>query len=195
MREENFEWGIAIRRLMFFTLWVGLVPLVYAAETRFESIVDSQGHRLDDPRYDLIRALNEQEEQGIGLFRAGEYQAAYEVLSEPARHGLKRAQHSLALMHIQGQSVDKNPLIGIALLGLAAESGDRKLSRDYKAAIKTLPEKYQKLVHAQTDYYIQRYGMQAQGISCRKVRRTDSNMKVLKCLKQPGVYEDHAWAP
>jgi TPR repeat protein len=180
---------------MFFTLWVGLVPLVYAAETQFESIVDSQGHRLDDPRYDLIRALNEQEERGIGLFRAGEYEVAYEVLSEPARHGLKRAQHSIALMHIAGQSVEKNVLIGIALLGLAAESGDRKLKKEYNAAVKTLQKKYQTLVRAQTDYYIQRYGMQVQGVACRKVKRTDSNLKVMKCLKQPGEYEDHPWAP
>jgi len=180
---------------IYILLCAGLASQTHAEESHFEGMLDAQGHRLDDPRYDLIRTLNEQEERGIGLFRAGDYSAAYELLSEPARNGLKRAQHSIALMHLKGQSVDKNPLIGIALLGLAAESGDRKLEREYKAAIKTLPEKYQKLVRAQTEYYVQRYGMQAQGISCRKVKKTDSNLKAMKCVKQPGVYEDHAWAP
>jgi hypothetical protein len=176
-------------------LWAEVLPPAYAQVSASHEILDAQGHKLNDPRYELIRVLNDQEQRGLRLFRAGDYAAAYELLSEPARHGLKRAQHSIALMHIEGQSVDKNPLIGIALIGLAAESGDKKLEREYRKAIKTLPEKYRKLVRAQTDYYVQRYGMKAQGISCGKVKRTDSNMKVMKCVKQPGVFEDHAWAP
>jgi hypothetical protein len=184
------------------TLGVALVMLcaqvlspAYAQVSASHEILDAQGHKLNDPRYELIRVLNDQEEHGLRLFRAGDYAAAYEVLSEPARHGLKRAQHSIALMHIEGQSLDKNPLIGIALIGLAAESGDRKLEREYREAIKTLPKKYRELVLAQTDCYVQRYGMKAQGIPFRKVKRTDSDMKVMKCVKEPGEFEDHAWVP
>ena len=181
--------------LAFLLLSSVLGTNVHGAETQFESTLDEQGHRLDDPRYDLIRKWHDQEEQGLKLHRQGQYADAYALLSDPARHGFKRAQHGIALMHIAGQSVEKNALVGIALLGLSAESGDRKLEKEYAAAVKSLPEKYQQLVRDQTQYYIQRYGTKAQGVACGKVKRTDSNLKVMKCVKQPGQYEDYAWAP
>ena len=156
---------------------------------------DPHGFDRLDPRYILVIEMHDREDRGVRLYRAGKYKAAYELLAEPARHGLKHAQHSIALMHIQGQSVEKNVLIGIALLGLAAESGDRKLQKEYAAAVKSLPQKFQQPVCDQTQFYVQRYGMEVQCVACRKVKRTDSNFKEMECLKQPGVYEDHAWAP
>ena len=83
----------------------------------------------------------------------------------------------------------------MALLGLAAELGDRKLKRDYEKGIKALPKKFQRLVRDQTDYYIARYGMKAQGISCRNMKRPGSYMKDTRCVKQPGQYEVWDWAP
>ena len=82
-------------------------PLAFAAETYFEELLDAQGHRLDDPEYDLIRKLYEDEARGISQYRAEKFEKAYATLSEPARHGFKRAQHTLALMHIEGQAVEK----------------------------------------------------------------------------------------
>ena len=116
-------------------------------------------------------------------------------MAEAARHGLKRAQHSLALMHINGLSVTKNVLIGVALFGLAAESGERKLQREYEKAVKALPKKYHNLVREQTDYYIARYGMAVQGVHCSLVKRVGSNLKSMLCLKQPGQYDVWDWAP
>jgi hypothetical protein len=164
-------------------------------ETNSEILLDSQGHRFDDERYDAIRELHNQEQRGIAKYRAGEYKEAYSLLSESARKGLKRSQHTLALMHIAGQAVAKNILVGVALLGLAAESGDRQLKKEYAKAIKAIPNKYQKLVREQTQYYIARYGMDAQGIVCTRVKRTDSNFKILKCYKQLGDFKDLAWQP
>ena len=117
------------------------------------------------------------------------------MLSDTARQGFKPSQHTLALMHINGQSVEQNVLVGIALLGLAAESGDRKLKKEYSGALKKIPKKYQSLVEEQTNYYIQRYGTKVQGVACSKVKRADSNMKMMQCIKQPGKYEDFAWTP
>ena len=185
----------SISTLILLILFSGVVSPLHGAEIPFEFTVDEQGHRLDDSRYDLIRKMSDQEKRGLRRHRQGEYADAYALLSDPARHGFKGAQHSLALMHIAGQSVDKNVLVGIALLGLAAESGDRKLEKEYAAAVKSMPEKYQQLVRDQTQYYIQRYGMEAQGVSCNKVKMPDSNLKVMRCLKQPGTYEEYAWAP
>ncbi len=185
----------SISILILLILFSGVVSPLQGAEIPFEFTVDEQGHRLDDSRYDLIRKMRDQETRGLRRHQQGEYEDAYALLSDPARHGFKGAQHCIALMHIAGQSVEKNVLVGIALLGLAAESGDRKLEQEYVAAVKSIPEKYQQLVRDQTQYYIQRYGMNAQGVSCNKVKRTASNLKVMMCLKQPGTYEDYAWEP
>ncbi len=177
--------------LVFSCLCMGL----HAGTTQFETLVDNHGYPVNDPSYADIRAWLDQEERGLSLFRAKNYERAYPLLAEAARHGLKRAQHSLALMHINGHSVTKNVLIGVALLGLAAESGERKLQREYEKAVNSLPKKFRKPVRDQTDYYIARYGMAVQGVNCSLVKQAGSNLKRMLCLKQPGQYKVWDWAP
>jgi hypothetical protein len=160
-----------------------------------ETLLDAQGRPLDDPRYDKIRTLDEAQELGISQYRAGKFELAYKTLSEPARHGYKRAQHSLALMHLSGEFVDKNILIGTALMGLAAEGGDKRLDKEYQKLLKAIPEKYRTLVAEQTDYYIARYGAQAQGVVCDRIRLPGSNRTSFQCSKQLGTYEEYAWVP
>ncbi len=174
----------------------GLVTTTQAAIESIETnVLDSKGRPKDDPRYMEIRVLEEKEQRGVSLYRSGKHEKAYEVLSEPARLGLKRAQHSIALMHIQGQSVQKNLLIGTALFGLAVESGDRKLLQEHAKLLKLIPEKFISLVHKQTEYYIERYGMEAQGIVCTKEKPIGSHLPVMECRKQPGTYKEYPWAP
>ena len=182
-------------RVMVFLVPAFLSMILQAGTTAFEQLIDDHGYPIDDPSYADIRVWLGQEERGLSLFRAKKYEAAYPLLAEAARHGFKRAQHSLALMHINGNSVEKNVLIGIALLGLAAESGERKLKREYEKAVKSLPNKFHKPVRDQTDYYIARYGMAVQGIGCSLVKKVGSNLKHMVCLKQPGQYEVWDWAP
>ena len=169
-------------------------PITFAQEFN-DDLLDAQGYPLADPEYEDIRKWFEEERLGLSLYRSKDYGKAYAHLAEAARHGFKRAQHNIAIMHINGEGVEKNPLIGVALLGLAAESGDRKLKKEYEKGVKALPKKFQKLVRDQTDYYIARYGMSAQGVSCRREKRPGSNMKYMRCVKEPGQYEVWDWAP
>ena len=160
-----------------------------------DALLDYQGYPMDDPLYEDIRTWFEEEEKGLSLYRSKAYEDAYPHLAEAARHGFKRAQLNLALMHLNGHGVEKNPLIGVALLGLAAESGERSVKKDYKNALKMLPKKYQPLVEQQADYYIARYGMKVQGVSCRRVKKPGSNLKEMRCVKEPGEYQTWDWAP
>lgn len=177
-------------------LFTATLASVSSAEiSTFESLIDSQGYPLDDPLYEEIRGWVEQEHRGLNLFRSKEYETAYPLLAGVAKHGFKRAQHSLAVMHANGYGVDKNVLVGVALLGLAAESGDPKLEREYKKGLKAIPEKYRELVGEQVKFYVARYGMETQGISCERIERTGSNLKQLLCLKRPGDYQTFDWAP
>ena len=148
-----------------------------------------------DPRYQEIKALFEAEQRGIDLYRAGGFEKAHAELSEPAAKGLKTAQQLMGLMYLRGEGVEKNPLKGVALLGLAAESGDRALKRQYSLALKNVPDQYQDVVRQQVAFYIARYGMAAQGITCKRTRKPQSHFMAMDCDKAPGDYEDHPWAP
>ena len=181
--------------LLIIAMQIVPVTAIRAAETVEDHFLDARGRPLNDSIYDGIRQLEERELRGIELYRAEKYEPAYETLAEPARHGLKNAQHSIALMHLMGQGIKKNLLVGTALFGLAAESGDRKLKREHKNLMKAIPKKYKSVVQAQTDYYIQRYGMAAQGIKCERVKNTGSNLMSMLCQKQPGNYKDNPWTP
>ncbi len=185
----------ALKTLFYVPAIVFVCSHVFAATTFNETLVDGEGYPLDDPQYDNIRMWHEAEEAGIRQYRAERYEGVYDKLAVPAQHGFKRAQHTIALMHINGHGVEKNVLVGIALLGLAAETGDRKLEREYKKAVKALPKKYQPLVRDQTAYYIARYGMKVQGIRCRETKLTGTNLKQIRCVKQPGNYKVWDWAP
>ena len=184
-----------MKSIISFCVGAILSAAAFAASERFDAIVDEHGYPIEDPRYDEIRTWHASQQEGLALYRREAFEAAYPVLAEPARHGFKEAQHAISLMHIKGQGVEKNVLVGVALLGLAAESGDRKLVREYKKSVKALPERFRDLVRAQTEYYIERYGMKAQGVSCNQVKQAGSNLKQLKCVKQPGSYQNWAWNP
>ena len=184
-----------IKHISRLLLLLAFSATAHGATTRSEMLLDAQGYRLDDPRYDDIRLWHEKEMNGVALFRTKEYPDAYAALAIAAKHGYKRAQQTLAIMHLNGHAVEKNLLVGVALLGLAAESGDRKLKRQFNEAVESLPPKFQPLVREQTAYYIARYGMQAQGVSCNLVKQLSSNLKKMRCIKQPGNYQVWDWAP
>ncbi len=193
---KSFVLPLSVKLVIAGLLMAGLVTTTRAAiESMETNVLDSKGRPKDDPRYMEIRTLEEQEQRGVSLYRSGKYEKAYEVLSEPARLGFKRAQHSIALMHIQGQSVQKNLLIGTALFGLAVESGDRKLLKEHAKLLEMIPEKFTSLVKKQTEYYIERYGMEVQGIICTREKPSGSHFTVVECRKQPGNYKGYPWAP
>lgn len=148
-----------------------------------------------DPRYQQVKALFAAEQRGVDLYRAEAFEKAYAELSEPAAKGLKRAQHLMGLMHLRGEGVEKRPLKGVALLGLAAETGDRAVKRQYAEALKRVPEQYRDVVQQQVQFYIARYGMAAQGISCKRTRRPQSHFSAMDCDKAVGDYAVFPWQP
>ena len=176
--------------LLFFSAAVSAGEAVPEA---FES-KDFRAHG-NDPRYQKIRDLFTLEERGIELYRVKDFLGAYEALEVPAANGLKTAQGIMALMVLRGEGTEKHPLKGVALLGLAAESGDRGTRRQYRQALDKVPKQFRETVEAQVQVYIERYGMEAQGITCKRTRRPQSHFTVMDCSKQLGDYEVLPWVP
>ncbi len=158
----------------------------------FDNSVRTQGM---DPQYEEIRLLFRAEERGMDLYRVGDFEAAYRELESPAANGLKIAQQIMAFMYMRGEGVEKHPAKGVALLGLAAESGDRSVRRQYRKALNAVPDQYRDVVQQQVAYYVKRYGMEAQGITCKRANRPQSHFLSMDCTKEVGDYPDHPWAP
>lgn len=148
-----------------------------------------------DPQYEEIRLLFLAEERGADLYRVGDFEAAYNELEAPAANGLKIAQQLMAFMYMRGEGVEKHLPKGVALLGLAAESGDRTVRRQYRKALGAVPDQYRDVVQQQVAYYIERYGMEAQGITCKRANRPQSHFMAMDCTKEIGDYPDHPWVP
>ncbi|MFU8878366.1 MAG: hypothetical protein ACNA7E_09505 [Wenzhouxiangellaceae bacterium] len=62
--------------------------------------------------------------RGTRFYRNGEYQAAAANFQRAAFWGDKSAQFNLGLMHVNGEGVERNVLLGWAWIELAAERGD-----------------------------------------------------------------------
>lgn len=148
-----------------------------------------------DPQYEEVRLLFLAEERGMDLYRVGDFEGAHKELEAPAANGLKIAQQLMAFMYMRGEGVQKHPAKGVALLGLAAESGDRGVRRQYRKALDAVPDEYRDVVEQQVQFYIERYGMAAQGVTCKRANRPQSHFMAMDCTKAPGDYPDHPWAP
>ena len=167
---------------------------VVAGESPRPSFVD-QGIDARNPLYERITYLEEQETLGLRYYSSGNFERAYTVLSEPASEGFKDSQQAMALMYLKGDGVEQHQLKGAALLGLVAENGDKKITRQYNKMLKAFPENVRKLVEQQTAYYKQRYGMQAQGITCVRNKQAFSHFSDIDCVKKPGEFTVYAWNP
>ena len=193
----RFRFGDA-SRFALAAMFVAGVNLAHAAEATVSGgEFEDQGLSAHDadPRYQEVKALFAAEQRGVDLYRADSFEKAYAELSEPAAKGLKRAQHLMGLMHLRGEGVEKRPLKGVALLGLAAEAGDRMVKRQYSEALKRVPDEYRDVVQQQVQFYIDRYGMAAQGITCKRTRKPQSHFSAMDCDKAVGDYAVFPWQP
>ncbi len=170
-----------------------------AADSGQEAMPELAGNSITaqsmDPRYEEVRLLFLAQERGMDLYRVGDFEGAHKELEAPAANGLKIAQQLMAFMYMRGEGVQKHPAKGVALLGLAAESGDRSVRRQYRKALGAVPDEYRDVVEQQVQFYIERYGMATQGITCKRANRPQSHFMAMDCTKEPGDYPDHPWVP
>ena len=193
----RIRFGAASRLALMAALVAGAGSVQAAEAVVGGGEFDDQGLSAHDadPRYQEVKALFAAEQRGVDFYRAEAFEKAYAELSEPAAKGLKRAQHLMGLMHLRGEGVEKRPLKGVALLGLAAENGDRMVKRQYDEALKRVPEQYRDVVQQQVQFYIARYGMAAQGVTCKRTRRPQSHFSAMDCDKAVGDYPVFPWQP
>ena len=142
-----------------------------------------------------IVALYDRERSGIRAYQAGNYESAFEKLSNTATKGLKESQYLVALMLLKGQGVSKSTLGGLGWLGVAIESGNEEWTEIYNKMYESLNQDQRATIDEQVRKYVEKYGSKTQGISCSNRPLTGSHRVELRCSKLEGIYPDHEFDP
>jgi hypothetical protein len=142
-----------------------------------------------------IVSMYDKERSGLRAYQAGNYDSAFEILSDTATKGLKESQYLVALMLLKGQGVSKSTLGGLGWLGVAIESGNEEWSEIYNEMYESLNQDQRAMIDEQVRKYVEKYGSKAQGISCSNRPLTGSHRAELRCSKLEGTYPDHAFDP
>lgn len=140
---------------------------------------------------DQINALYEKQMDGIHAYEAGDYGAAFKVLSNGATKGLKDSQYLVALMFMKGEGVTKNLLVGLGWLGVAIESGNEEWTEMYDSLYAALNDRQRAMVDEQVKRYVDKYGGRVQGVSCAKRTAVGDRQVKLRCNKIAGTYPEY----
>ena len=138
-----------------------------------------------------INILYEREFDGMHAYEAGDYERAFEVLSETATKGLKDSQYLIALMFMKGDGVPKNLLIGFGWLGVAIESGNEEWKETYNSFYSTLNDRQRAMVDEQVRRYTEKYGGDVQGVTCTRRSAVGDRQIRLRCNKVAGTYPEY----
>ena len=143
--------------------------------------------------WESIAHLYQKEEAGLRHYERGDYDKAFEDLSETAIRGLKKSQYILAFMFMKGQHVEKSTLLGLGWLGVARESGQKEWVDLYDSIYELTTPAQQTMIDAKVEQYIAWYGSVAQNVECSEQHSTvGSRRKESSCLKVDGPqYEIH----
>ena len=138
-----------------------------------------------------IDNIYENETSGLRFYEKGEYEQALGLLKETAALGMKRSQYILGFMFLRGEGVSRNPLIGLAWMGLATESGNEEWRETYTPMYEALNDAQRTVLDRKIAEYRGKYGAVVQGVTCAKTKIVGSRKVDWVCRKSEGSYELH----
>ncbi|MCB1845280.1 MAG: hypothetical protein KDI09_20095, partial [Halioglobus sp.] len=142
--------------------------------------------QYQDSKFESIVQMYEDEERGLRYYERGDFDRAFEYLSETAIRGLKESQYVLAFMFLKGQYVEKSILLGMGWLGVAIESGNENWISLYDGLYAKTNAAQQAMIDAKVEQYKRQYGMRAMNVSCAQQAITGSRRLEYRCLKTEG---------
>ncbi len=132
-------------------------------------------------------SLETKEFNGIKHYKNGEFKKAFNLLKEPAAWGYKGSQYAIAFMFLKGEYVEQSTLLGMGWLGVAKEANVKEWSKQYDAFYSTATKAQKLKFDKIKDVYIQRYGLVAQDVTCRKSTSAKSKRVRIDCHKYNGT--------
>ncbi len=140
---------------------------------------------------DRIRAIYEKESSGVRAYTAGNYESAFQILSDTASKGMKESQYLLSLMFMKGEGVDKSILIGLGWLGVAIESGNKEWNKTFNTVYESMSNAQRAMIDDKVKDYVAKYGGVVQGVTCANRTAAGSRRIELRCDKAVGNYPHH----
>ena len=151
--------------------------LIAATTFSFSSVIANAAtsHEVDE--------FNRATELSNSAVQSKNYDRAFEYLDEASKLGNKISQFTLALLYMEGLGVQQDYAQAYLWLNVASEVNENRwrtvrdqvheaLSAEQIAALKPL-----------VDEYIEKYGEEAQEVSCYKRAAIGSNRKLMQCTK------------
>ncbi|MFY8272832.1 sel1 repeat family protein [Pseudoalteromonas sp. SSDWG2] len=130
-----------------------------------------------------IDVIDKQLKWGIVLYERGEYESAFQELSELAAWGYKDAQYALAFMFLKGQYVEQSTLIGMGWLGVATESEIEDWEVLFNDLYSKASNEDKKKFDIIIEDYKSKFGLKAQHVKCSKTTNGVSKKIITKCTK------------
>ena len=148
-------------------------------------VAPAHAQRMDS-KFESIVQMYEDEEKGLRHYENGNYDKAFEFLSETAIRGLKKSQYILAFMFLKGEHVNKSILLGMGWLGVAKESGDEEWVKLYDGLYARAAPAQQAMIDSKVAQYVNQYGLKAMNVTCAQTPVTGSRRLEYRCLKTEG---------
>lgn len=155
--------------------------IMFMAAPAFAGLYDTQ----------RISSLYKKETNGIRAYGDGDYNSAFNSLSDTACKGLKESQYLVSLMFMQGQGANKSILFGLAWLGVATESGNEAWQKTFDTVHAALSPAQRSMVDEKVREYVDKYGSGTQGVTCAKRTAVGSRKLELRCVKDQGTYPEY----
>lgn len=111
------------------------------------------------------------------------YDSAFNYLVDASKLGNKISQFTLALLYMQGLGVEQNYTEAYLWLNVATEVKEKRWQQVRDQLHNSLSEEQIAALKPFVAEYIEKYGADAQEVSCYKRATTGSNRKLMHCTK------------
>jgi len=121
--------------------------------------------------------------EAFGHYQSSNYEQALPALEVMAKHGEKRAQYIVATMYLNGQGTEQDLTKSYAWLKVANEQKNSQWKKPLLMLDEKLSAEYLVDIRQEGDDYIDKYGVKAQHLICRKVKTLGSKKRSHLCKK------------
>lgn len=158
-----------------------MVPVAHAQEEGKERILVS----------DYNRTLNTVRQ----VYDAGNWERAFEMLSQTARWGDKWSQFALGTLYLEGKGTEENVLLAYAWIAASAESGIEEFVAAAEKLRAAIPAEHHADMDGAVDFLIREYGMEATGVRCDKRAQLGTHRKVFDCRRPHSLTDEWIEVP
>lgn len=130
-----------------------------------------------------VNDYKEQLKDAFVQYQSSNYEQALPALEAMAKHGEKRAQYIVATMYLNAQGTKQDLTKSYAWLKVANEQKNNHWKKPLLMLDKKLSAQYLIDVRQEADAYVNKYGVKAQHLICRKTKVLGSKKRSHKCKK------------